>query len=204
MAILELKIPKAAAGRPLTEMRIKDGLRKLNRDIFFDVGGRLGMDHPYIQYRQGVYYDGRPEGRKHICSMDRGGPLGGIIVEVPVWSTITDLVEVPLADAIFTESIVMPCMHNPDNCMVQKQVRNDVILCGWRHTFDKLIAARIPGITRRTLEGEFGISLQDYVEPVEIPEEGGTPWDDVDDDDGKTLDEMGLYEARPTIILDGS
>jgi hypothetical protein len=180
---LEIRIPKERAGRPLQESRVKAGLKTLNPSIFFDVGSRLGMDHPYMDYRQGVYYDGFPDGRKHVCSMDRGHAFGGVIIEVPVWSTINDLVEVPLESVVFeSEEIVMPLMHKPDYVQVKRQVRNEVILCGWRHTFDKLIAARIPGITRESLAGQFGVSLDAYVEPVEVPEEGDA-WDsDIDPD----------------------
>lgn len=188
---LEIRIPKSRAGRPLQEARIKAGLQRLNPLIFFDVGSRLGMDHPYMDYRQGVYFDGFPQGRKHICSMDRGHAFGGVVIEVPVWSTVNDLVEVPLESVCFeSEEIIMPLMHRPDYCHVRRAVRDEVILCGWRHTFDKLLAARIPGITRESLASEFGVSLDCFVEEVLVPEEGNS-WDSDTDPDQPILTSTG-------------
>lgn len=210
MADLMLRLSKDAVGRTIPEYRFKRGLERLNEGIFFDVGARLNMDHPYMEYRQGVYFRDRPDGRKHVCSMDRGLPTGGDLVEVPVWSTIPDIAEVSWDDVSAEELLAqeppfpMACFHNESLVQIKRQVRGEVILCGWRHTLEKLIAAKIPGIDRSSLEEEFSITLADYVETVELPEDKAE-WEDSPDapEEGKVLEEMGQFEPRPTVVLTG-
>lgn len=205
------KIPRGAIGRPLTEARIKQGLLKLCPDLEFDYAGRHGIEHPYIDYRQGVYWTQREEGRQHICSMDRGKLDGGVVPEVPVWDMAEDVVELEWSEVSDHELLTqeppfpMPCFHDENKLQIMRQVRNDVIFCGWRHTFDKLIAARVEGITRHTIEEEFSVSLDFYIDTCELTEEPhAAPWNETDGlgpEEGKLLDEMGVYEARPTIVL---
>ena len=42
---------------------------------------------------------------------------------------------------------------------VLRQVKDRVILVGWRHTFNRLLMANIPGVTKKALEEEFGVNL---------------------------------------------
>lgn len=205
-AIIE-RIPWQSVGRKLAEDKIKSGLRKLNPDIFFDLGSRLNLAHPFMEYRQGVFYDKRPPGRKHICAMDRGLHSGGMIPEVPIWQTIPDVVEVDLhsltAEEIMAQEppFPMPCFHDPDKAQIKKNVRGDLIMCGWRRVFDKLIAAKIPGITKLSLEAEFGVDLTNRVETCEVPEDKAD-WEDPQDhpEEGEILEEMGVFEPKPTVI----
>src|SRR5207249_2282974 len=46
--------------------------------------------------------------------------------------------------------------------MLTKKVRGQVVRVGWRHTFEKFVAAGIPGITRATLSARFGIDMWKY------------------------------------------
>ena len=54
-------------GKRLDNRRIKNGLRKLNADIHFDVGGKTNKFHPSIDKMEGVFHKG-----KHITSLERG------------------------------------------------------------------------------------------------------------------------------------
>ena len=66
-------------GQTMHESDLKAGLLKLNSSLQFDPGGRLDLNHPFIDSRQGVFYNNR-----HICSMERG-----IIPEFNVWGVVT-------------------------------------------------------------------------------------------------------------------
>lgn len=200
------KIPKKNLGRMILEAQLKAALVACNPLFFFDVGGRLNIPHPFMNYRQGVFFDGWPAGGKHVCSLDRGWPMEGMVPEVPVYSTVRDLVELP-ADSLdpLAEDIWMPLLHRPGWVQVNREVRSDVILCGWRHTLEKVIAAKIEGATRGDIGAKLGIEWRDRVEGVSVPEEGPAPWETGEyEDDGHVLEEMGSFEARPTIILTGA
>jgi len=207
---LAVKIPRDSIGRPLTEERLKAGLKRINKDIFFDYATTHGKEHPYQDIRQGVYFDGWPDGAKHVCCMDRG-VLGGAVPEVPVWKTDHDIVEATWDEVSAQELLAqeppfpMPCLHDENKVQIQRQVRNELLLSGWRHTFTRLMMKRVPGFTRSALEAEFGLTLHDYVEECLVPEEGKPPWEDDPNqpEEGKIWEEMGMYEARPTVCLDG-
>jgi len=53
--------------------------------------------------------------------------------------------------------------------MAYRKVRGRVIMLGWRHTFERLINANIPGITRDSLMVKFGVDLLKF--PCGAPEE---------------------------------
>lgn len=64
---------------------------------------------------------------------------------------------------------------------VFRQVKDRVILVGWRHTFYRMMRAGIPGISKRSLESEFGVNLDPKI------------LDDIlvtEDVEGKTLDRL--------------
>lgn len=204
----EYKIPKDKVGTILMEDQIKQGLQALNKDIFFDLAGRHNVKHPFIDYRQGVYWDGLPEGRKHICSMDRGTATQGAIPEVPVWQSLKDVVEADWDDVTAGELLrqeppfPMPCFHDENKVQIVRHVPSEVIMCGWRHTFEKLLKKKIPGVTRESLANKFCVSLVCEVPMVELPEEGD-PWEreaEYADDEGKILEDMGVFEPKPTVI----
>jgi hypothetical protein len=55
---------------------------------------------------------------------------------------------------------------------VFRKVKDRVILVGWRHTFSRLCRAGIPGITKETLETQFGVNLDPrVVDDIQIDED---------------------------------
>lgn len=54
-----------------------------------------------------------------------------------------------------------------ERAWVWREIKDRVLLVGWRHTFGKLIAKVIPGLTKELLETSFGINL----DPHEIADE---------------------------------
>lgn len=55
--------------------------------------------------------------------------------------------------------------------IVIREQRDKIVLVGWRHTFRKLLAAKVPGVTKDGLEREFRIDLTDReVDAMEIDE----------------------------------
>jgi hypothetical protein len=201
-------VPGCRLGRRIPEERIKCGLQDLNRDIFFDVATRHGKTYPFMDYHQAVYYAGRPEGKKYVCPMDRGGPLNGMISEVPVWATVQDMVRVPWDDVTIAElqdhsfGSIMPCFDSENHVLVKRHIKGDVILFGWRSVFLTLSRAHIPGITLGSLENKFRLSLQATPEELKILDESTPPWLDENASDqpeeGEVLEEMGVFEKRPT------
>lgn len=201
------QVPGCRMGRLLPEEKVKRLLAELNKDIFFDLASRLNITYPFMDYAQGVYYDGWPEGRKYVCQMDRGGPLNGMLAEVPVWTVVQDMVRVHWNDVTTQElndhtfGSIMPCFDSEDHVMVKRWVKGDPILCGWRATFLTLARAKIPNLTLGTLESKFQLSLQETPEEAKLFDEGTPPWlqDNAPDlvDEGEVLEEMGAFEKTP-------
>lgn len=52
---------------------------------------------------------------------------------------------------------------------IPRKVRGPVFRLGWRHTFEQLLLAGIPGITRESLAGRFNVNM--WKVPVGTPEE---------------------------------
>lgn len=50
-----------------------------------------------------------------------------------------------------------------------RKVRDRVVMVGWRHTFERLIMAKIPGVTRESLAAKFSVDM--WKMPVGGPEE---------------------------------
>lgn len=176
-------------GKTLDSTKIEVGLRELNRDIHCDMGTKIGHWHPYQESRQGVFYRGA-----HLCSMDRG-----IVPEFKIWSVKEYLVPVPISEAekerVSLMYQVVP-VNTPgyfdlyeearqgkhatldiraDGALVQltahekKKMPHKVVLVGWRHTFERLLKEKIPGVTRESLGVKFGVDMYKY--PVGPPEE---------------------------------
>lgn len=183
---------RADYGHTLSYPVVEKGLQELQPGIHLDMGPKLGMEHPFMAERAGVYYEGR-----HICSIDRG-----IIPEYKVWTQIDGAVEIPITEAERYEDAVVgfveilpenPIYHDAwdlavkghDNykierrqdgdklfhhrCLRIQKVRGRVVRVGWRHTFERLIAAKIPGITRQSLAAKFNVDMNRF--PVGSQEE---------------------------------
>ena len=176
-------------GDCLDSVTVEAGLSDLCPGIHFDMGGKLNLDHPYIESRQGVFYQGR-----HICSMDRG-----MIPEFKVWTVKDDWIDCSIGEAdmegvkclwyvvptgtpgyremyedarrgLFDEMYI-----RNDGALIRltakkmAKVKGRVLTIGWRTTFEALVRAGVPGITRESLGAKFGVNMHKY--PVGSPEE---------------------------------
>jgi len=131
---------------------------------------------------------------RYICAMDRGP-----IPEFKQWSVVERVVEVPWSEADKEESSITyqtipPTAENyrdlyieaalgkrldlqllPDGklvrtvCTAVRKTRGKIVRLGWRHTFNRLIAAEIHGVTRGSVSAKFGVDLMKY--PLGAPEE---------------------------------
>lgn len=167
---------------------IQRGLQELQPDLHFDAATKLGAWHPYQALRQGVFYHGI-----HICAMDRG-----IVPEFKQWSVIRKLVPVGWEEAdaedvslhhrtihpgdpVFMDA-ALACMrqdlgyqYRPDGCIVQytpmayRKVKGKVVQVGWRHTFERIINADIPRLTRSSIAAKFEVDMLKF--PVGAPHE---------------------------------
>ena len=50
-----------------------------------------------------------------------------------------------------------------------QKVRDRVFRLGWRYTFERLVMANVPGVTRESLGEKFGVDMHKY--PVGAPDE---------------------------------
>lgn len=171
-------LDRADFGHGLSSATVEAGLRELNPEIKFDLGGTHSLWHPYIDTRQGVYYR-----ELHICSMDRG-----IIPEFKVWETKKKVVPIPWSEADREDASIRYETLSPDTPGYEDLkilaatgsdpeyiLRGDAVLkcqaygyamaskrclrVGWRHTFERLISAGIPGVTRQALAEKFGVDM---------------------------------------------
>lgn len=169
---------------------VERGLRELNPDIHFDLGGRHNIEHPYAVTRQGVFYRD-----KHLCSMDRG-----MLPEYKIWATQKRLVELPWfaadrEDASISWTEVLPTepgymdlrilgekeldpqymIRKTDGkllrCKVMgyEPVGRRCMRVGWRHTFERILANEIPGVTRKAIAEKFGVDMDKF--PAGSPDE---------------------------------
>jgi hypothetical protein len=179
-------------GRKLESSVMERGLRELCPDITFDHATNHGQAHPWQERCQGIFFRGR-----HVCAMDRG-----LIPEITVWARFKRLVEIPWyaadrEDAAISYSEILPTepgyrdlyeaarKNNDPSLMVKdgkllrlkatgyEDAGRRCMRVGWRHTFAKLLAAGLPGITAQALAEKFnidansiGVLAQDGV-PVE-------------------------------------
>lgn len=176
-------------GRVLDASLIEAGLRALCPGLHFDMAGKLGQVHPFINDRQGVYYEGR-----HIVSMDRG-----FVPEYKIWDAKDYLVPIEWCDAdkegasIRYESVLTDDPQYVDiyaaalkgsdpnyflrddgsviRCypVAMQKRKNRVVRVGWRHTFERLIQANLPGLTREAISRKFGVDMSVHI--FSTPEE---------------------------------
>lgn len=176
-------------GQPLSYEAVTKGLKELCPDIHFDLSGCTGQWHPMIGSRAGVFYLGR-----HMCSIDRG-----MIPEYKVWSMREQPVQVPVSEAHSRELPIQWAEIEPgsefydmgmdkarqkdDNWFYDEargklirymaydmqMARDRVMRVGWRHTFERLVAWGLPGITRESLGKKFRIDMLKF--PAGAPEE---------------------------------
>ena len=147
MGITHYVVPHSLIGRGIPEDTIKRGLRDLNPEFHFDLGGRHNKWHPDIDYSQGVYWR-----ELHICTMDRG-----TIPEVPIWTTKREAVTIPWGELRFNETHLLdPHTGCP---IVMRMVNDKVIQVGWRNTLTMIVHRKIPGADKAAIEVKFGIDL---------------------------------------------
>lgn len=171
------------------EVDVKRGLQELNPDLHFDMGTALNQWHPHQAIRQGVFYAGR-----HVCSMDRGSlPEYKIwdVMTAPVEASFSDADKedvhiafrvIDKTDPNYNELLEAARTGKFDHLTIREEdgallylrplkigkVRGRCRLVGWRHTFEALIRARIPGVTRESLAAKFGVDM--YRFPVGSPD----------------------------------
>ena len=176
-------------GKPLHEATIKKGLRELNPGMHFDLGVALSQWHPYIERRQGVFYQGA-----HICSMDRG-----MIPEYKAWGVDEREVPAEWSEADQYKCSIRWSILSPEDpeymdkwLLAQKGLSNEYQLrddgrvmvlvpykliktrgkvwrLGWRHTFAAILHRNIRGITHESIGAKFGIDAMKF--PQGAPEE---------------------------------
>lgn len=176
-------------GKVMQSVDIEKGLKELNPDIHFDLGGKFNAIHPYIADRQGVWYKGR-----HVCSMDRGP-----IPEYKIWMMSKCVVEVPWSEVDKEDVWIQYVLVNPAepgyddlcilasrnltndvafdgkgrlmrlSCRAVRNIPSRVLRVGWRHTFYRMVAWGVPGITNETLSKKFNIDMS--MVPFGSPEE---------------------------------
>jgi len=171
-------LDRADFGLSLNAVVVEAGLRDLNNELHFDLGTRTGQWHPYIDTRQGVYYR-----ESHICSMDRG-----IIPEFKVWETKKRIVpirwsEADREDASIKYEVLSPTTPGYEDLKIlaatgsdpEYMLRGDAVLkcqcfgyevaakrcmrVGWRHTFERILAFGVPGVTRQSLSAKFSVDM---------------------------------------------
>lgn len=171
-------LDRADFGASLSAAVVEAGLRDLNHELHFDLGARSGQWHPYIDTRQGVYYR-----ENHICSMDRG-----IIPEFKVWETKKRIVPIPWSeadrdDASIKYEVLSPTVPGYEDLKIlassgadpEYMLRGESVLkcqcygyetaskrcmrVGWRHTFERILAYGVPGVTRQSLSEKFAVDM---------------------------------------------
>lgn len=133
-------------------------------------------------------------GERYLCGLDRG-----VVPEFKQWAVKNQIVELPWADAdkddvsiqwvtvqpweegyidlyLLAQTGADPAYSiMPGGALVRRRavgyakVRGSVIMLGWRHTFERIIAANIPGATREAIAAKFGVDMNKY--PTGAPEE---------------------------------
>lgn len=181
--------PQSHLGKTISSIAIESGLRELCPDIHFDMPNNLSgasfvvgsvPDFEVINSnRQGVYWNGN-----YVCGMDRG-----VVTEFKLWEEADGVEEIPPGDESkfddgcctyieilptdsFYNQALLKAEKNDDNFTLGEcgqvykwayfrftKVRGRIIRLGWRHTFENLIRARLPGVTRGGIEHKFSVDM---------------------------------------------
>lgn len=166
---------------------VTKGLRELNPQITFDAAVNRPQDYRFlaswaptvVETRAGVYYNG-----KHVCSIDRG-----VIPEYAVWEMIDGMIECPMVDiekydetrVLYLEILKTDPRYHEALTRAQAKddqftfgesgklflyqafrpakVRGNCLRVGWRHTFGRLVKAKVPGITLDALAKKFNVDM---------------------------------------------
>lgn len=137
----------------------------------------------------GVYFNGR-----YVCRIDRGQ-----IPELKLWNVTSGVKSIGSADLdkhdevrvcyieilptdSFYQAALEKAQKHDDNykieadgrvfryeAFIETKVPGRVIRVGWRHTFEALIRANIPGVTRESLGNKFAVDM--YQVPLGDPEQ---------------------------------
>jgi len=152
-------VPSCLVGRGIPADNIKRGLKELNPDFAFDIGGRKNLWHPDIEFAQGVFF-GPPGNERHICGMDRD-----VCPEFSAWTHVEEWAQVPFHEVRPGET----CFISPSGLpTVKRAVQDKCIQYGWRYTLGCIISANIYGCNKQALESKFGISLDKEYSDFEI------------------------------------
>ena len=179
--------PVLSIGKGLAYSTVESGLHELNPDISFDAAVRRPSEYSYVlqggdnmtEIRTGVYYLG-----KYVCAIDRDQ-----IPEFKLWEEEDGLEPIPMADIEKYEGtrvsflkirpdspIFRECKEKADKgsdnyafetdgCVYiyeafrETKVIGRVMMVGWRHTFERLIARGIPGVTRSDIAEKFKVNM---------------------------------------------
>jgi hypothetical protein len=173
-------------GRSILATDLRVGLQELNPDITFDAAENRPSEYSYVlkggdlmrDDRGGVFYQG-----KFVASYDKG-----VIPEWAVWSTKRGYEEIRMADIErYNDTRVMyfeimptdPGYHvaltkaqkKDDNFTIEggkvfrhqalreTEIRDKILRVGWRHTLNRLLAAKVPGVSVDTLDEKLGVRL---------------------------------------------
>lgn len=173
-------------GQSLDAASVEKGLRELQPLLTFDAVVRRPSDYGFALSTAGdlasqfvgVYYNG-----KHVCSMDRGS-----IPEFKLFEEEDGFEEIRMADierydnSMVAYVQILPSDPFYHHALSKAQAKDDnykieneklyryeavrptkrlgrCIRLGWRHTFQKLLAFKIPGVTKEALEAKFRVDL---------------------------------------------
>jgi hypothetical protein len=190
--------PELQLGTTISYEDIERGLRELNPQVTFDAAVRRPSDYTYVlqggdnmtEIRTGVYYNGR-----YICAVDRGAvpefkmwnevdglePVPLSEIDRHGDDTRVSFIKVKPGMSGY-EAAKASAERHEDNfkllddgtvmvyeCFREGKVLGKVIRVGWRHTFESLIRAAIPGVTRAAIAEKFKIDMNKF--PIGTPAE---------------------------------
>ncbi len=149
-------------GFSLDSSVIVSKLQELDPGFHADLGSRLGVWHPNMDRWQGLFYM-----QKHICSLDRGASP-----QWPEWTTVNDVVEVPLDYALLHDD--MPILDfdpfrehesvgEEPTASILRPVLDDVQKVGWAEVFHRLLKSGVHSdINVGWLARTFGVPMDWY------------------------------------------
>lgn len=172
-------------GHSLQYEAVVSGLRDLNAGIHADMGGALGMWHPHIEKMAGLYYEGRhitaidrgsiPEfkvwslvdGMQEIPPEHAARHENARLTRTEITPDAPDFFLGITKSADYSDGYAWEEAMDGSGrealyryrCHVPGKVRGKVIKVGWRHTFERVIRANVPNLTRQAIATKFGVDL---------------------------------------------